>query len=1110
MPFFGGPLEELAEFRAVKDQIERGRGPIMVRGCLASQKAHLIHELSGLAERRFIITYSETAARELCEDLRFFDREVLYYPVKDLLFFDADVKGNEVTAARIRVLKEMLEKPSWTVVTTVNACMEPLPSRDDWAGGCIRIDMDTKIPDIGAFARELVELGYKRETQAEAPGQFAVRGGLIDIYPLCEDDPVRIELWGEEIDSIRTYDAAGQRSLGELEYAEIFPAALEPADAEGCSFITYAGEDALIVLDEPAHIQEMSEAVRSEFTDSIRRRKEQGMDVHRAVVMDYDSLCEYMSTGKTVAVSGFSATAPGIKIRKQYQLETHGMERYAENAGMLRDDLRSWADGGWRAVLLSSSPTRAERSAGQLREDCGLKVWFSPDPEKAVVPGEIMVTPGKLRSGFAYPQLKFALIPDTDMFGSRVKKKRKKRYEGKHIDEFARFEPGDYVVHENHGMGVYRGIEQIETDGIVKDYIKVEYAAGAALFVPVTQSDLLQKYSGAEGHRPRLNRLGGQEWNKTKSRVRKAVADIAGELVELYAVRQTSDGFEFAKDSEWQREFEELFPYELTHDQEEAVAAVKADMESSRIMDRLICGDVGFGKTEVALRAAFKAVQSGKQVAFLVPTTVLAQQHTRTFRERLEAFAVNVGQLSRFQTPAEQKKILKGLEEGSTDIVIGTHRLLSDDVHFHDLGLLIVDEEQRFGVTHKEKIKHLREDVDTLTLTATPIPRTLHMSLIGIRDMSVLEEPPQDRVPIQTYVMEYHEELAREAIIRELERGGQVYYVYNRVRGISEITQRIRAMVPDARVEFAHGQMAERKLEQVMLDFVNGEIDVLVSTTIIETGLDIPNVNTILIHNSDRFGLSQLYQLKGRVGRSNRTAYAFLFYRVGKVLNEEAEKRLRAIREFTELGSGVRIAMKDLEIRGAGNLLGAEQHGHMEAVGYDLYCKLLNEAIMVLKGGQEAGDFETSVDLPVDAFIPEDYIASETVKMEIYKRISGIGSEEDLYDVTDELIDRFGPTPAPVENLLSAAFIRASAHRVFMTEVALRGRLLTMKMFPRALVNTDRIPVLVNDYSGRLRFTPAAEPCFTCEMTREQLLVPQKLLSAVKDVVCDIAQSLVG
>ncbi len=1113
MSFFGGVMNGLPEFAAVRERIGSGRGPVMVRGCLASQKAHLIHALSDLSPKRFVITYSETEAKELCEDLRFFG-DALYYPAKDLLFFDADVKGNEVTAARIRVLREMLKRPEWTVVTTINACMEPLPSRDDWAGQCLRIDQDTKIPDIGKFAHELVELGYRREEQAEAPGQFAVRGGLIDIYPLCDDDPVRIELWGDEIDSIRTYDADSQRSLGTLDRAEIFPAAqeLRGADetAEGLSFITYVGDDALIILDEPAHIREMSEAVRQEFAESLLRRKEQGLMSQASAVMDYDGLCEYMSTGKTVALSELSATAPGIAVRQHVQLETHGIDRYADNVGMLLEDLSSWTTDGWRIVLLSSSPTRAGRIAAQLRDERGLKAWFSDEPEKEILPGEVMVTPGKLHHGFAYPSLRLAVIPDSDMFGQRGKKTSKKRYQGKHIGEFARFEPGDYVVHENHGMGIYRGIEKIEIDRVVKDYIKVEYAAGGALYLPVTQSDLLQKYSGAEGHKPRLNRLGGQEWKKTKSRVRKAVADIAGELVQLYALRQTSDGFEFAKDTEWQREFEEMFPYELTHDQAEAVEAVKADMESNRIMDRLICGDVGFGKTEVALRAAFKAVQSGKQVAFLVPTTVLAQQHTRTFRSRLEAFAVNIGQLSRFQTAAEQKKILRALEEGSMDVVIGTHRLLSEDVHFKDLGLLIIDEEQRFGVTHKERIKRLREDVDTLTLTATPIPRTLHMSLIGIRDMSVLEEPPQDRVPIQTYVMEYHEELAREAILRELERGGQVYYVYNRVRGIQEITARIRAMVPDARVEFAHGQMSERKLEQVMLDFVNGEIDVLVSTTIIETGLDIPNVNTILIHNADRFGLSQLYQLKGRVGRSNRTAYAFLFYRAGKVLKEEAEKRLRAIREFTELGSGVRIAMKDLEIRGAGNLLGAEQHGHMEAVGYDLYCKLLNEAVLNLKGGTQTEEFETAVDLPVDAFIPEGYISSETVKMEIYKRISGIASEEDLLDVTDELIDRFGQVPAPVENLLTIAYIRAEARRVYMTDVTLKGRLLTMKMFPRALVNTARIPVLVNDYSGRLRFSAGTEPLFSCELTREQLLAPSKLLTAVKELVCDIAQSLVG
>ena len=590
---------------------------------------------------------------------------------------------------------------------------------------------------------------------------------------------------------------------------------------------------------------------------------------------------------------------------------------------------------------------------------------------------------------------KFVLITETDIFGKEKKKNRKKsEYSGQKIQNFADLSIGDYVVHESHGLGIYRGIEKIEMDRVTRDYMKIEYAGGSNLYVLATQLDTLQKYASGEAAKvPKLNKIGGQEWNKTKTRVRHAVKNIAQDLVKLYAERQASSGYQFGKDTIWQKEFEELFPFEETDDQLAAIEATKADMESKKIMDRRICGDVGYGKTEVAIRAAFKAVQESKQVVYLVPTTILAQQHYNTFVERMKDFPVRVDLLCRFRTPAEQKKTLEDLKKGLVDIVIGTHRVLSKDVKFKDLGLLIVDEEQRFGVTHKEKIKQLQKNVDVLTLTATPIPRTLHMSLIGIRDMSVLEEPPVDRLPIQTYVMEYNDEMVREAIHRELARGGQVYYVYNRVNNIDEVANHVAALVPEANVVFAHGQMHEHELEKIMLDFVEGNIDVLVSTTIIETGLDIPNANTIIIHDADRLGLSQLYQIRGRVGRSGRTSYAFLMYRRDKLLREEAEKRLQAIREFTELGSGIKIAMRDLELRGAGNLLGAEQHGHMQAVGYDLYCKLLNEAVLALRGENEAEDFETVVDCDIDAYIPPSYIRNEYQKLDVYKRISGIENQ---------------------------------------------------------------------------------------------------------------------
>ena len=618
----------------------------------------------------------------------------------------------------------------------------------------------------------------------------------------------------------------------------------------------------------------------------------------------------------------------------------------------------------------------------------------------------------------------------------------------------------------------------MEVDGVVKDYIKIEYAGKSNLYILATQLDMLQKYAGSDAKTPKLNKLGGQEWKKTKTRVRGAVKNIAKDLVALYAARQNETGFKYGPDTVWQKEFEEMFPFEETEDQLLAIEAAKKDMESGKIMDRLVCGDVGYEKTEIALRVAFKAIQEGKQVVYLVPTTILAQQHYNTFIQRMKEFPVRVDLLCRFRTPAQQKKTIEDLKKGLVDIVIGTHRVLSNDVKFKDLGLLIIDEEQRFGVTHKEKIKQLKKNIDVLTLTATPIPRTLHMSLIGIRDMSVLEEPPQDRVPIQTYVMEYNDEMVREAISREMARGGQVYYVYNRVNNIDEITNQIAKLVPEANVAFAHGQMSERELEKIMYGFINGDIDVLVSTTIIETGLDISNVNTIIIHDADQMGLSQLYQLRGRVGRSNRTAYAFLMYRRNKMLKEIAEKRLHAIREFTELGSGIKIAMRDLELRGAGNLLGAEQHGHMEAVGYDLYCKMLNEAVQEAKGIEVQEVFETTIDMNINAYIPEKYIPNEYLKLDIYKRIAGIENQEEYEDMLEELMDRFGEPPKTVQNLLAVANMKALAHRIYFTEVKQMGDEVRLTMYERAKVDPGKVPEILAKHPDELTFKVETNPYF--------------------------------
>ena len=956
--------------------------------------------------------------------------------------------------------------------------------------------------DLDQLKEELVELGYERTGQVELPGQFSVRGGIIDIYSLTEDNPWRIELWDDEVDSIRSFDAESQRSLENVDEITIYPAAEKMDGEDMVSFLEYFPEEkTLVFLDELNHLAENGEGVEEEYRQSRMHREEKGSrNLPENWLCSFEQLQKELNKRNCISVCALEPKQAGWKVREKFYLEVKSISAYNNSFELPVKDLHQYKKQGYRIALLSGSRTRAERLAKDLQEE-GLAAFYGQDYDREICPGEIMVVYGHAKKGFEYPLIKFAVMTESDIFGQEQKKKKKKNYSGSRIQDFAELSIGDFVVHEKHGLGIYRGIEKVEVDRIVKDYIKIEYRGGSNLYIPATQLDCLQKYSGADASKaPKLNKLGTQEWNKTKSKVRGAVKNIAKELVELYAVRQEKEGYVCGPDTVWQREFEEMFPYEETEDQLSAIEDAKRDMESTRIMDRLICGDVGYGKTEVALRAAFKEVQESRQVAYLAPTTILAQQIYNTFVQRMKEFPVRVELLCRFRTPAQQKKAIEDLKKGQVDVIIGTHRILSKDVQFKNLGLLIVDEEQRFGVTHKEKIKQLKKDVDVLTLTATPIPRTLHMSLIGIRDMSVLEEPPMDRMPIQTYVMEYDEETVREAINRELRRGGQVYYVYNRVTDIADVALRIAKLVPDARVDFAHGQMSERELENVMYSFVNGDIDVLVSTTIIETGLDISNVNTMIIHDSDRYGLSQLYQLRGRIGRSNRTAYAFLMYRKNVMLKETAEKRLAAIREYTDLGSGFKIAMRDLELRGAGNLLGAQQHGHMNAVGYDLYCKMLNEAVKEAKGIHTMEDFETSVDLNVDAYIPDSYISNEFQKLDIYKRIAGIETQQDYDDMLEELLDRFGEPGKAVLNLLAIAKLKAIAHQGYVTEIKQTGKTVRFTLYEKARLNTEGFPALMQKYRRGLQFKNEQEPKFILEPQGNLILALTEFAEELKSM----------
>ena len=1107
MQAFAGPLRELAEFDTIRKNAAAQPGMIQVTGCVTSQKTHFLYALGEGCKRKVIVAASELRVKQIYEEYKFLDANVCCFPAKDLLFYHADLRGKELLRQRMEVIRTMIEEPEITVIASFDALMDAMVPLSKYRDSVIAVSSGDVL-DFTELQEQLAGIGYERETQVEMPGQFAVRGGILDVYPLTEELPIRVELWGDEVDSIRTFDPQSQRSVENLQKITFYPATDFPeATEKRVSFLDYFDrKDSLLFLDEPARLMEKGEGVEQEFLEAQANRMESGFDMTDAEAMLYGTqeIIKKMNQYCSVGFSTLEGRFAEFKVRGTYHIQGKSVNPYNNSFEMLTRDLKRLKRQGYRAVLLSGSRTRAKRLAEDLR-DYNLSSFYSEDMDREVQPGEIMVAYGHVTEGYEYPLIKFIVISETDIFGKGKKKKKRKVYEGQKIQNFSELKVGDYVVHENHGLGIYQGIEKIEVDKVAKDYMKISYAGGGNLYIPATQLDLIQKYASADAKKPKLNRLGTQEWIRTKKRVKGAVKEIARDLVELYAARQNQRGYAYGEDTVWQKEFEEMFPFEETEDQQLAIEATKRDMESSKIMDRLICGDVGYGKTEIAIRAAFKAVQENKQVVYLVPTTILAQQHYNTFVQRMKDFPVRVDLMCRFRSAAQIKKTVEDTKKGLVDIIIGTHRVLSNDVEFKDLGLLIIDEEQRFGVQHKEKIKKMKENVDVLTLTATPIPRTLHMSLIGIRDMSVLEEAPMDRVPIQTYVMEYNDEMVREAIERELSRQGQVYYVFNRVKDIKEMAERIKKMVPEAQVAYAHGQMKEHQLERIMYDFINGDIDVLVSTTIIETGLDISNVNTMIIHDADKMGLSQLYQLRGRVGRSNRMAYAFLLYRRDKMLKEVAEKRLAAIREFTDLGSGFKIAMRDLEIRGAGNLLGAEQHGHMEAVGYDLYCKMLNEAVKHLKGEMEEETYTTTIDLNVDAYIPDSYIANEYQKLDIYKRIAGIESEEEMDDMTEELIDRFGDIPRRVQQLLQIALLKTLAHDAYVTAVEQKGEEYKFTMYEKAKVNAQQIPVLLKQYKGDLTFKVETNPYFLYRRKGRNLKQKDEdVLEFVKKILNDI------
>lgn len=1100
MNVFSELLCELEEFDRLIKGIKEKKTPLSVVGVSDSVGAHLISSVfQQLSRSALVVASEEKEARQYCDDLRFFlgEEQVLYFPRTDLLFYDVEARGRDVTGRRLSVLAELLKDEPRCVVTTAEALVSPTVPKELYAGNSISLKVGDD-RELEELARALTALGYCREEMVEGPGQWSLRGGILDIYPVTAgENPIRMEFFDTEVDSIRVFDPQTQRTVEKVEEITILPAReLLPCAEErlalrkkltaitesldldtergqklektlrrdmerleqGMNFpsldkyipyiypelptlMDYFTEDDLVFWCDASRIRDGMERLEEKQAQDITDLAERGVlpDAGLCYGIPYGKAVKRLAKGTLIGISGITQSAGEFKFKDIYRLESQSLNGFQGRLDFLCESLQYYQKNRYRTVILAGTEGHAKALARQL-EDEGIKVSYREELTDIGNPGNVLVTKGSIRRGFSYPYLQVAVLGDREVFGdARKKRKKPKVAPGDRISSFTQISPGDYIVHQSHGIGLYTGIQQLTVDGVRKDYLKIQYRGTDVLYVPTDQLDLVYKHTAKDGARIKVNKLGGVEWSRTKERVKAAAADMAKKLISLYAQRSQIPGITFLKDTEWQRDFEAAFPYEETDDQLRAIREVKADMEQPHPMDRLLCGDVGYGKTEVAMRAAFKAVMSGYQVAYLVPTTILASQHYNNFRQRMRNYPIRVGLLSRFVTGNQQKETLRGLSTGEVDIVIGTHKLLGKSVNFKKLGLLVIDEEQRFGVAHKEKIKELRQEVDVLTLSATPIPRTLHMSLSGIRDMSLIAQPPGERYPIATYVLEYDEEVVREAISKELSRGGQVYYLFNRVEGIYAAANRIAELVPEARVAVAHGKMGERELEEIMEKVAQGEIDVLICTTIIETGLDIANVNTLIVEDADRLGLAQLYQLRGRVGRSNRLAYAYLTFRRNKVLTPDAEKRLLAIKEFTEFGSGFRIAMQDLEIRGTGNLIGAEQHGHLEAVGYEMYCQLLEQAVREEQGKAPQKQTETMIDLPISAYIPDEYIDSHNQRLAAYKRIAAIGNREECYDAYDEMEDRYGTVPQSVHNLMEVALLKAMAQKRGVSEIVGNG-----------------------------------------------------------------------
>lgn len=1141
-----GELGKSEKFKDLIKQIENRTSPIVLSGLTGVGMIQLGVAINSFSKKPIVIvTYNEIQAKKLYEDIKFFTEKVVFFPKKEIVTYDYIAESKDLPYKRIEVLNDIKSKKNLIVVTTVEALMQKLPEKDI----LYKNELNLKVGDVynlEELKRSLIELGYIRCDLIEGRGQFSIRGGIVDIS-IDDKIGVRIEFWGDEIDSIRNFNIVTQRSVNTLEKATIFPAheyILETGienvikniknkeisknqeeilqqDIEqirvgnyiskidkyfdcfyekSVTLLEYLSKNYCVFIDEINKIEQRSINIKMDNDNLVKALIEKERIVPEAILnsLNFEEIEENLNKRQLIYIAKQDS-----KIKKQaenYKFEYREINYYKSEIDNFIEDIKKAVKDNKKIYVVSDTKEKMKKIQKLFEEQdiiCKIEEKLNQTIIVKSVESIVTITIGKLSSGFENYELNQIIISASELIDGDKKKRRINNTAFKEGEKvvFADLKVGDYVVHQRYGIGIYIGVNTITADGRTKDYIKIKYEKDDILYVPTNQMDSVRKYIGGDAIKPKLSNLGSKDWENAKAKVKKNLREVAKELIELYAKREKIQGYAFSPDTPWQNEFEAKFPYQGTDDQLRCIEEVKKDMEQHRPMDRLLCGDVGYGKTEVALRAAFKAVMDQKQVAYLAPTTVLAEQQYQEFKERMKDFPIKVEILNRFKSKKYQDDVIKKLKLGEIDIVIGTHRLLSKDVEFHDLGLLIIDEEHRFGVKAKEKIKQYKTSVDVLTMTATPIPRTMHMSIVGIRDMSVIYEPPHNRKPVQTYVLEYDTEVIKEAITKELERGGQVFYIFNNVQGIEKKADDISRLVSEANVSYAHGKMTGTKIEGIMRDFINGETNVLVCTTILESGIDIPNANTIIVENADRMGLAQLYQIRGRVGRADRQAYSYITYKKDKMLSEVADKRLKAIKEFTEFGSGFKIAMRDLEIRGAGSLLGEIQSGHLEQVGYDTYCNLLDEVVKEVQGIEVKPETEIQIDLNVTSYIPDEYISDSNQKIEVYQNIALCKNEEDIRNVIDEIIDRFGNMPYELENLIDIARIKFLARKLDIIKIASKKTavLFTFEAGSELKIDLQR---LVGKYGNKIKFSAGIKSMVTLEIASDN---ERKILNEISE-----------